>query len=162
MVAIVLREAVIPPAPAGLPELSADAVVALSGNAERGGKVVAQCQICHAVGGAGAEFGPALDGWARGKSREVIATAIVNPAAEIAHGYDGWELQTKDGPRIQGVLLKQGDPLMIRSMGGLTQLVPASRVAQRQRIRGSMMMSAAQLGLTAQDVADLVAYLQTR
>jgi putative heme-binding domain-containing protein len=160
--AIVLREAVIPPPPAGLPELSAEQVVALTGNAERGAAKATQCLMCHVVGGAGAEFGPALDGWAQGKSRDVIAAAIVRPEAEIAHGYDGWELQTKDGPRIQGVLIKQGDPLMMRSMGGVTQIIPADRVASRQRIRGSMMMSAAQLGLTAQDVADLVAYLQSR
>ena len=74
--------------------------------------------MCHSIGGTGAELGPALDGWGRGKSADVIATAIVRPSAEIAHGYDGMELKTKDGLTIQGVLLKEGDPLMMRSMGG--------------------------------------------
>ena len=85
--------------------------------------------MCHAVGGTGAEFGPALDGWGRGKSAEVIATALVSPSAEIAHGYEGTEMRTKDGLTIQGVLIKQGDPLMMRSMGGVTQIIPADRVA---------------------------------
>ena len=70
------------------------------------------------------------------------------------------ELKTKDGLTIQGVLMKEGDPLMIRSMGGVTQIIPADRLAQRRRMPGSLMMSAAQLGLTAQDVADLVAFLR--
>ena len=88
----------------------------------------ARCQICHSIGGAGAELGPALDGWARGKSTDVIATAIVRPSAEIAHGYEGIEIKTKDGLTIQGVLIKEGDPLMMRSMGGVTQIIPADRV----------------------------------
>ncbi len=91
---------------------------------------------------------------------DVVATAIVRPSAEIAHGYDGTEIKTKDGLTIQGVLLKEGDPLMMRSMGGVTQIIPADRVATRRRLPGSLMMSAAQLGLTAQEVADIVAYLR--
>ena len=85
--------------------------------------------MCHSTGGAGAEFGPALDGWGHGKSAEVIATAIVRPNAEIAHGYDGVEIKTKDGLTIQGIMMKEGDPLMMRSMGGVTQIIPADRVA---------------------------------
>ena len=118
-----------------------------------------RCAMCHPIGGVGAEVGPALDGWGRGKSADVIATAIVNPSAEIAHGYDGWELRTNEGLTIQGVLIKQGDPLMMRSMGGVTQIIPLNRVGSRRRVQGSLMMSAAQLGLTEQDVADLVAFL---
>jgi putative heme-binding domain-containing protein len=62
---------------------------------------------------------------------------------------------------IQGVLLKEGDPLMMRSMGGVTQIIPLDRVATRRRMPGSLMMSAAQLGLSAQDVADIVAFLRS-
>ena len=54
-----------------------------------------------------------------------------------------------------------GDPLMMRSMGGITQIVPADRVASRRRMPQSLMMSAAQLGLTTQDVADIVAFLRS-
>ena len=90
----------------------------------------------------------------------MIATAIVKPSAEIAHGYDGTEIRTKDGVTIQGVLIKEGDPLMMRSMGGITQIIPGDRVAARRRLPGSLMMSAAQLGLTAQEVADIVAFLR--
>ena len=117
--------------------------------------------MCHSIAGAGAEFGPALDGWGRGKDAEVVATAIVKPSAEIAHGYDGTEIKSKDGVTIQGVLLKEGDPLMMRSMGGVTQIIPADRVATRRRLPGSLMMSAAQLGLSAQEVADIVAFLRS-
>ncbi len=157
---ITLKEVVVPPAPADLAELSLDEIARLTGDAARGKNAATRCVMCHSIGGTGAEFGPALDGWGRGKSAEVIAKALVQPSAEIALGYDGTEIKTKDELTIQGVLIKEGDPLMMRSMGGITQIIPADRVASRRRVKGSLMMSAAQLGLTAQDVADIVAFLR--
>jgi putative heme-binding domain-containing protein len=157
--AIVLREAVVPKPPSDLPELSIEGITHLIGDAARGKTASTRCLMCHSIGGTGAEVGPALDNWGRGKSAEVIATAIVKPSAEIAHGFDATVIKTKDDVTIQGILIKEGDPLMMRSMGGLTQIIPADRVASRQRMKESLMMSAAQLGLTAQDVADLVAFL---
>ena len=157
---LVLREAVVPRPPADLPELSIEEIVRLKGDVARGKTTALRCVMCHSIGGTGAEVGPALDNWGRGKSAEVIATAIVRPSAEIAHGYDATTIQTKDGVTIQGVLIKEGDPLMMRSMGGITQIIPVDRVATRRRMPESLMMSGAQLGLTAQDVADLVAFLR--
>ena len=116
--------------------------------------------LCHTIGGTGAEVGPALDGWGRGKSPDVIATAIVDPNADIALGYDGTEIRTKDGLTIQGLLIKQDDPVMMRSMGGVTQIIPNDRIATRRAMPRTLMMSPSQLNLTAQDVADLVAFLR--
>jgi putative heme-binding domain-containing protein len=158
--AITFREAIVPPPPADLPELSVDEIARLTGDAARGKTTAQRCLMCHAIAGTGAEFGPALDGWGRGKSADVVATALVRPSAEIAHGYESVEIKTKDGVTMQGVLIKEGEPLMMRSMGGITQIIPASRIAARRRMPGSLMMSAAQLGLTPQDVADLVAFLR--
>ena len=157
---IALREVVTPAAAPDLAEIPIDQVVALTGVAVRGKTTAARCVMCHAIGGTGADFGPALDGWGRGKSAEIVARAIVRPSAEVALGYDGTEIKTKDGLTIQGILLKTDDPLMMRSMGGVTQIIPADRVATRRRMSESLMMSGAQLGLTAQDVADLVAFLR--
>jgi putative membrane-bound dehydrogenase-like protein len=158
--AIALKEAVVPKPAADLPELSIPEILGLTGDAARGKNTAAKCLMCHAIQGTGAELGPALDGWGRGKSAEVIATALVRPDAEIAHGFDGTEIRTKDGLTIQGLLIKEGDPLMMRSMGGITQIIPTDRVAGRRRMSETLMMSAAQLGLTAQDVADVVAFLR--
>ena len=156
-----LREVVVPKPAANLPQLWSTEIIKLSGNAARGKEVSTRCVMCHSIAGTGADLGPALDGWGQGKSPEVIATAIVRPSAEIANGYDGTEIKTKDGMTIQGVLIKEGDPLMMRSMGGLTQVISANRLAApRRRMAESLMMSGAQLGLTAQDVANLVAFLR--
>ena len=76
---ITLREATVPAPPANLPELSLATIARLKGDAAKGKELAARCQICHQMGGVGAELGPALDGWARGKSPAVIATALVEP-----------------------------------------------------------------------------------
>ena len=149
---------VVPPPPADLPQLSIEEIVRLKGDPARGKAAAARCVMCHSINGAGAELGPALDGWGRGKSAEVIARALVTPSAEIAQGYEGTEIRTKDMLTIQGLLIKEGDPLMMRGMGGITQIIPPL-VATRRRMMTSLMMSAPQLGLTAQDVADLIAFL---
>jgi putative heme-binding domain-containing protein len=158
--AITLKEVVTPKPPADLPQLSLDEIARLTGDAARGKDATTRCLMCHSIGGTGAEVGPALDGWGRGKSADVVARALVMPSAEIAQGYEGMELKTKDGLTIEGVLIKDNDPLMMRSMGGITQVIPADRVATRRRMTKSLMMSAAQLGLSAQDVADIVAFLR--
>jgi putative heme-binding domain-containing protein len=160
--AIVLKEAIVPKPPADLPQLSIEEILRLKGDAARGKVSAVRCVACHSIDGTGFDLGPALDGWGRGKSAEVIARALVLPSAEIAQGYAGTEVRTTDGLTIEGILLKQGDPLMMRSMGGLTQVIPASRVASRRQLPGSLMMSASHLAMTNQDVADLVAFLMGR
>jgi putative membrane-bound dehydrogenase-like protein len=158
---IKLEQIVKPPRPPDAKEPTVEEVMALSGDAARGKEVVTRCLMCHAINGTGAELGPALDGWARGKAPDVIARAIVLPNAEIAQGYDASEVRTTDGLVIQGLLIKQDDPLMMRSQGGVTQIIPASRVAGRRRMgTESLMLSASQMGLTPQNVADLIAFLR--
>jgi len=158
---ITLREVVVPRPNTSGPELVVEDIAKMTGDPAKGKETSTRCLMCHAIGGVGAELGPALDGWGRGKGADVIATAIVKPSADIASGYDGTELRTNDGLTIQGLLIKQGDPLMMRSMGNVTQIIPMSKVGGRRRMQESLMMSASQLGLSAQDVADLVAFLKS-
>ena len=61
---------------------------------------------------------------------------------------------------IQGILLKQNDPIMMRSMNGITQIIPNDRIANRLAMPRTLMMSPSQLSLSAQDIADLVAFLR--
>jgi putative membrane-bound dehydrogenase-like protein len=158
---VVLQEIIAPDpatAPNNLPPVPE--ILKLAGDAERGKVNAQRCQLCHQIGGIGVEVGPGLDGWGRGQTTEVIANSLVNPSTDIAHGYDATEIKTKDGKTIHGLLIKDNDPFIIVSMGGVTQIVPGSKIASRKKMDRSLMMSAAQLGLTAQDVADLVAYLK--
>ncbi len=135
-------------------------LLAMKGDPVRGKAAAQRCIMCHLVGDVGVEFGPSLNGWGQTQTRDVIFRSIIDPNADIAHGYRGNQIVLNDGRTIDGMLLKEGDPAIILSMGGVQQIVPGDQVKQVRRLRHSLMMSAAQLGLTAQDVADVVAYLK--
>ncbi|GAB5559323.1 MAG: hypothetical protein SynsKO_09700 [Synoicihabitans sp.] len=137
-----------------------ESVLALRGDAARGESKAASCRLCHNFAGSGPNYGPALDGWVSRQGVEQAILAIVNPGSDIAHGYEGNRIELKDGGQIFGIVSAQGDPTVIKSMGGVTQLVPSNRIQRVHRYRETLMLSADQLGLTAQDVADIVAYLQ--
>lgn len=140
--------------------VKAEEVLKLKGNAANGAQLVTRCVMCHQINGQGVEFGPNLDGWGRSQPAEIIAQALIEPSKDIAHGYDGQALVLKDGTVIHGMILTEGDILIVRSMGGQNQYVAKSRIKSRAKLDQSMMLSATQLGLTAQDVADIVAYLR--
>ncbi|MDB4721883.1 c-type cytochrome [Verrucomicrobiales bacterium] len=136
-------------------------ILALKGDPVKGKTLAARCYMCHHIEGTGIDYGPALTDYGKTQTSEVILQSIIKPSADIASGYDGYQIETKDGLKIQGRLLSAGDPLIIQSMGGITQTVPKSRVKNQGKFGKSLMMSAAQQGLSEQDVADIVAYLKS-
>lgn len=146
------------PAPSQLPPPAE--IARLTGVAARGAEKVQACFLCHKVGDNGNDFGPELTGWASRQSIESTILAMVDPSAEIAHGFDGTELVLHDGTVIHGLVLSGSDPLVVQTSGGLTQFVPSAKVKSRNRMTRSLMLSAEQLGMSAQDVADIVAHLR--
>ena len=52
-------------------------------------------------------------------------------------------------------------PVVIQSAGGLTQLIPKERIEGRRDFKRSLMYDPVTLGLTAQDIADLSAWLRS-
>ena len=66
----------------------------------------------------------------------------------------------KDGRIIQGITEVRGNPSIVLSQGGISQMIPQSRVKSSKGLKQSLMLSADQLALTAQDVADLVAFMK--
>jgi putative membrane-bound dehydrogenase-like protein len=157
---IVITESVVPePAPSKLPPVAE--IAALTGDAARGAALVTSCYLCHRIGEQGVDYGPNLTSFAKMQTPEVVIGAIVNPSEDISHGYEGTVLTLDDCKIIHGRLVSESDPVVVQSMGGVTQLVPAGRVLERKRLNRSLMLSADQLGLGAQEIADLVAYLRS-
>ena len=158
---ILVTASIIPPAPPT--QFPAPAEIAkLPGDAARGAHLATACLMCHRIGERGVEYGPTLTGFARRQTTEVVINAIVSPSSEIAHGYDGAEITLHDGTILHGLEQSTGDPLYVRTAGGTTQIIPVNRVKSNKPLRRSLMLSADQLGLSAQAVADIVAYLQTQ
>jgi putative heme-binding domain-containing protein len=151
-----------PPEVKDAPQLPSVAEIArLPGDVARGQNAVTVCYTCHHIGQTGVEFGPDLSTFGRQQTTEVLVEAIAKPSASISHGFEGSEVKTTDGLTITGMLLSKGDPLIIKCMGGLVQTVPRNRIASVTPMKKSLMYEPSQLGLNAQTIADLVAYLKS-
>ncbi len=147
------------PQPPKVNKLSVGNALKLKGDATKGKTTIMRCTMCHKINGVGPSYGPLLKGWGSTQSREAIVTSIIEPSADIAHGFRGQEMILKDGKVIHGLVM-QGDPYIVSSTGGVTQLVPKKRVKSSKRMKRSLMLTAEQLGLTEQDVADIASYMQ--
>ena len=144
------------------PALPAVAEIAkLTGDKQRGQAGVAICYTCHHIGAAGIDFGPDLSTFGKQQTAEIIIQAIREPSFSISHGFEGSEIKTKDGLTITGMVLSNGDPLIIKCMGGMVQTVPQSRIQSVTKMTRSLMLQPQQMGLNGQGIADIVAYLKS-
>lgn len=152
-----------PPSPKEAPSLPSPAEIAkLQGDISRGKSAGSLCLMCHRIGDQGIEFGPDLTAFASQQTKEVIAQAISMPSADISHGYEGSIVKTKDGKTIYGMVVATGDPLLIQCVGGMQQTVPKAKIASVVPMKGqSLMYEPSQLGLDAQKIADIVAWLKS-
>jgi putative membrane-bound dehydrogenase-like protein len=152
-----------PPIPENTPPLPAPAEIAkLTGDPARGAVAGGVCFMCHRIGSNGVEFGPDLTAFASQQTREVLAQAIAEPSAEIAHGYEGFIFKTADEKVIHGMLVADGDPVLVMSVGGMVQKIPKAQILSRVPKRPvSLMYEPAQLGLDAQKIADIIEWLKS-
>ena len=148
------------PEPAKKTTLNVNSIALLKGDPAKGKNTIMRCTMCHEINGIGANYGPRLEGWAAKQSTTAIIHAIINPSQGIAHGFQGTEYILKDGGIIHGITESQGDPALVLTQGGLTQMVPKSKVKSSKRMKRSLMLSAEQLALSPQDVADIVAFMK--
>lgn len=151
-----------PPAVKDVPALpSAGELAKLPGDRAKGQAAAAVCYTCHKVGGNGMDFGPDLTTFARQQPVEVLVEAIARPSADISHGFEGSRVTLKDGTVVTGMVLSNSDPLIVKCMGGLVQTIPGARVAKVEPLGRSLMFDPANLGLNAQGIADIAAYLRS-
>jgi len=150
--------------PAAAAARTPEEVLALAGVAARGGKVffgpTAQCSTCHTYYGLGGDVGPDLTTIAAKYGKPEILDAILHPSKAIAHGFDAWLVETKDGLLESGFLLADGDPVVLKDTGGKRHVIPAGEIEARTKQTVSTMPDGVALGLSAQDLADLLEFLR--
>jgi putative heme-binding domain-containing protein len=138
------------------------------GDAERGGRLFADlkgvaCIKCHAVGGAGGLVGPAMDGVGLKYNREELMTSILEPSKTIAQGYETVTVVTTAGKPYVGVFKGEtGEALTLADAEGKTVSVPKKDIDERAFSPVSTMPNRLNEGMTLQDFADLVSYLEAR
>jgi putative membrane-bound dehydrogenase-like protein len=138
-----------------------EAIAALKGDVAKGKASAAVCFACHKFDGKGIDFGPDLTTYAKQQSLESLILNIAQPSNNISHGFEGTRVVLDDGMVITGMVLSSGDPLMVKSMGGVVQSIPRQRIKEEKQLDRSLMFAPSQMGLTEQSVADIAAYLRS-
>ena len=138
------------------------ASVDLAGDATRGLAVYQRaCVICHRAGGQGMEVGPDLL-TVKNKGRPALLTAILEPNKEIAAQYMSFLVQTRAGESYLGVIAEDtATQLTLRMPGGVSKTILRADVSGSSSDGRSLMPEGLEGGLTTQDMADLLTFIET-
>lgn len=122
----------------------------------------AACSRCHTFRGEGSDVGPDLSEIRTKYDRAALLDQVLNPSAAIALGYEPWLVRTKKGETYAGFVLAESDAaLTLKDTSGKKVIVPAGQIDRRVRQKLSVMPDNVALGLTPQEVADLLAFLRS-
>ena len=142
----------------------AEAIARLQGKAHDGEAVYfsqqAGCSSCHVFHGRGGEIGPDLSAVRSKYGTQELLRSILEPSAGIAFGYDSWLLETTEEEVYSGFILSDGDTVVIKDTQGRRHAIPRADIAARKKQTVSVMPDGVALGLSDQQVADLVAFLR--
>lgn len=141
-------------------------ILGLTGNSKRGERLFfdnasLRCQSCHRIGNRGTQVGPDLDGIAKRYNRAKILESILNPSRMIDPAFTSHIVETVDGRILTGILVeKNGNQVVLKDLMGKTVRVPREDIEQMRPTRKSLMPELLLRDLTAQEAADLVAFLE--
>ena len=140
-------------------------ILALNGDENRGRNIffkssAARCKSCHRVNGFGNTIGPDLSQIGKKYERKTLLETILDPSKAIAPEYVVHLVETSGGEVHAGFIVEQNDnELVLKNVEGKTIRVPQSEVVTKQPQKQSMMPELVLQDITAQDAADLLAYL---
>ena len=134
----------------------------LPGNAEKGKKAFTErCAYCHRLDGAGFLLGPDLVS-VRNAGKEKLLIGLLDPNREVLPQYLSYEVETKDGETVLGVLSNEtASSVTLRLPFGKESVIPRANIASMRSRGQSMMPDGLEGGLTPQDVADLLECIAT-
>jgi putative heme-binding domain-containing protein len=140
------------------------AVLARDGDPGRGERLfwsqTARCGSCHQVGNRGTSVGPDLSYIGKLRSREDLLDSLVEPSRRIEPKYATYTAVTASGLLQTGVLVSRSDERVVLRDAENKETVLAARDVEELRPSRTSLMPDGQLAdLTAQDAADLIAYL---
>jgi len=154
-----------PQAKGGAPLPAVTELVKRAGKPEAGQAVFAgagTCGKCHVVNGAGKAVGPDLSGIGAKLSRPALYEAILAPSAAISHNYETWTALREDGRSVTGLLVSESDAeLVIRGADGIDVAIPAGEIEELVKQPVSLMPADLAATLSADELVDLVAWLET-
>ncbi len=88
--------------------------------------------------------------------------SILKPSAKLAQAYETYQVVTVDGRVLQGFVVSQcADATVIRESDGRQREIKRDDIEEKQMQKISAMPEGLAANLTPQQLADLLAYLQS-
>jgi putative heme-binding domain-containing protein len=141
------------------------AILALAGDAGRGEQIfnqssAAQCKNCHRVHNVGGQVGPDLSQIGKKYERATLLETVLDPSKAIAPEYVPYLLETETGQVYVGFIVEKTDErVVLKDAKGQVVDVAADEVAALEPQKKSIMPELVLRDVTAQDAADLLAYM---
>lgn len=147
------------------PNAEPDSILTLTGSAERGASIYlgdnARCRSCHDETNSKSSLGPTLaEIRSKLKRRNELLTHVLNPSLQIDDKFATWTVQTIDGIVYSGLLAASNDDnITIRQADKREITIKRNEIDELVRGTQSLMPSGVLSDLTAQEAADVLAFL---
>ncbi len=135
--------------------------LSLAGDPVRGAKVYeTTCMVCHKHGDQGNDIGPHL-GTIKGWTAEQILTNVLDPNREVSPNFALYLVETTDGRTLSGLISSESaGNLTLKQADGSQVPVLRSEVKSLTSPGASLMPEGLEAGITADQMADLIAFLR--
>jgi putative membrane-bound dehydrogenase-like protein len=134
------------------------------GNADRGMALFTSqsCRACHTVADGQTPKGPHLVDIGKRYGPADLVESILKPGAKIAQGYEAYTFAMTDGLVFSGFIISEGAAdVHIRESSGVLRALKRADIEKRHRQESSAMPEGIAASLTPEQLADLIAYLQS-
>ena len=133
--------------------------LSINGDYEKGKMhFLARCSTCHRLDDVGRDVGPNLKALSD-KSRQSLFDAILNPSSSIEPQYLAYNIEHK-GENIFGLIQSEtSNSLIVKLLDGTTRVVKRDEITNLQGTGKSIMPDGLEAGLSVEDFADLLGFL---
>lgn len=151
---------VIPPSREEMAAKFKPAVVA-KGQAQKGQlHYMSRCMACHKAGANGFAVGPDLI-TVKTKGREALLEAILMPHKEVASQFIAYTVNAKDGQTFAGVISHDtASSMTLKLPGGVEKTLQRSEIKGSSSSGQSLMPEGLETGMTVEDMADLLSFIE--
>ncbi len=144
-----------------------ETILTLKGDIARGRRLFfdtagVQCRNCHRIDGKGTEVGPDLDQIGKKYDRAAILDNILFPSKQVDEKYLTYLVETKQGQVHSGLLVsKDANKVVLKDANNKRIEVPANDIELLTPQQKSLMPDLLLRDMTAEQVADLTAFLSS-
>ena len=142
-------------------------ILSLKGDEARGKKIFFEtssvsCKNCHRIQKEGKEIGPELTTIGKKYNRAQLLESILEPSKLIDPKYVTYLAELDDGRLVTGLLIKKDDSeVVLKDAQDKEIRVPAKEIERLVLMQQSLMPDLLLRDMTAEQVADLLAYLSS-